>query len=216
MYSLWSRNAALSMLLVYPALSCGADSARAEPLETWLPKSIAFFRTLGFFEGAKEVSDDELGRRLAEKHRQEWGEALDPDYPLADLLLVRFDARRVWWEDTEADVYSGNTVYVDTLKRLGAISRGTFSPTSITERWASEEGPITVSFQHKGELITLRPEVMRDYLDLRILLDINRVIEKSGIQFELYEAFDQTAFIVALKPQEKHRLSKERNWRFAY
>ena len=54
-----------------------------------------------------------------------------------------------------------------------------------------------------------------DYIDLGILVDINRAIAPSGRQFELYEPFDQTAFVVCLTADQKHALI-QRGWAFAW
>jgi hypothetical protein len=177
----------------------------------WLTKRLEFFRRLEFFQAQAAMSNAELAEWLANRD----GVAFDISDPLADLRLVRGDRDRVWWNDTEADVCESGDVYRETLLQWARISRGAFTPTAITERWDSEEGPITVTFDHGGRLVTLNPEYANDWTDLEILIPLNRLLEPSGIQFELYEAFDQTAFIVALKAHEKAQLIRERGWRFA-
>jgi hypothetical protein len=177
----------------------------------WLTRALTLFRSLEFFRAQAAMSNAQLTEWLNDRGSIPF----DISDPLADLHLVRADRDRVWWNDTEADVCESNDVYRETLLEWARISRGAFTPTTITERWDSEEGPVTVTFEHKGQLVTLNPEYANDWMDLGILVPLNGVLQPSSIQFELYEPFDQTAFIVALKAHEKAQLIRERGWRFA-
>lgn len=179
---------------------------------TWLTESVRYFRQLGFLKKYHSLSDEELVKEL---HRVGWNSEPNPLYGVTDLSLLAMDKDAVWWHDTEADVFMGNNVYVRVLREWGSISRGTFLPEHIEEVWESADGPVEIRFAHHGDRFTIYAESFGDYLDLRVLLQINRLIRDSGIRFELYEAFDQSAFIIALTPLEKQKLEVERNWRFA-
>ena len=120
------------------------------------------------------------------------------DDPLRDLAVAEFDVDRVTWIDLEADVLDGNEVYVTTLKELGRISVGAFEPAEVTETWSSETGPIEVAFDIDGIQHELEPAYLEDWIDPGILTGINMIIADSGRRFELYRAFDQTAFMLAL------------------
>lgn len=160
-------------------------------------------------------ADEELATAIATWRADLSGEDLNPAEYLADLIVLGFDDERIWWRDTEADVGSGNTVYVQTLKEWSAISRGTFLPENVREDWTTEEGPIELTFVHRGQVVKLTPQYLDDYIDLGLLTSINSLIRNSGIRLELYKPFDQTGFIVALTASEKKRLEQERGWQFA-
>lgn len=182
--------------------------------DIWLREFLRFFRPMGFYEEFADLTDEELGKKLLDSYRTEFGE-IDPDDEYADLYLLKEDTNRVWWEDTEADVCDGNEVYVETLRRWHEISRGTFNPKGIKENWKTETGPIKVSFSLVGQQLCLNPKYRDDWLDLDLLLPINLRIRPTGKQFEVYEEFDQTAFVVVLTRDERSLLEQERNWRFA-
>lgn len=184
------------------------------PPRSWVIESLHYFRALGFFAADEALSDEELAGRLQKNNAEEWGMPVAPPDSQADLMLLRLDAERVWWEDTEADVCEGNGVYVDTLRAWGRISRGAFSPTDIDERWNSGRGPIRVSFKHRNRTEELHPDYCDDYLDMTLLDDINRMIHPAGYVFSTYFPFDQTAFVVVLTENEKKRLERERKWEF--
>jgi hypothetical protein len=105
-------------------------------------------------------------------------------------------------------------VYKKTLQEWSAISRGSFHPSNIVEDWHTEDGPIEISFAYLDQRIVLHPKFLNDYIDLDILVQINDLIQE--VQFELYQPFDQTGFVVALTSVEKENLQKKRKWLFAY
>jgi len=181
----------------------------------WLLQFVTSFRELGFFTEYAALSDDELATTLQVLHENEWGERIHPQQPFIDLSLLRWDKQRVWWEDTEADVCRENKVYTQTLHEWASISNGTFAPEHIQEEWEDEQGPITVTFTSHQQEVHLCPNYLDDYLDINILSPINQCLRHSGKEFALYEAFDQTAFIVMLTSEEKQKLRTERKWRFA-
>lgn len=104
-------------------------------------------------------------------------------------------------------------VYVTTLEEWAAISKGAFEPADIHETWDGGEGPVTVTFTLDGEHVELRPEYLEDWIDPRILTPINERIADSGRRFELFQAFDQSAFVMALTDAERNAL-QARGWCF--
>jgi len=42
--------------------------------------------------------------------------------------------------------------------------------------------------------------------------DLNRIVEDIGIRLEMTQLFDQTAYVVFLSPQAKHRLEDHQGW----
>ena len=105
------------------------------------------------------------------------------------------DTRHVWMDDTEADVCAENQVYCEFLRALAAISRGTFDPQDIAEVWATDEGPITVSFTLAGARHEVRPTVNDDWMDVGVLASINSLL--STHQFAC-AGIDQVALVVCM------------------
>lgn len=184
--------------------------------KNWFVETIEYFRSLNFFERYKQLSTAELAGIVSDWLKQDWDEELESPNILLELSLLSFDEDRVWWDDTEADVCRANLVYAKTLQAWRRISRGTFLPEEVEEHWETEEGPIEVSFTLTSQPVKLYPEYLEDYIDLNLLPQINKLIDKSNMQFELYQPFDQTGFVVVLTDQEKKMLQKKRSWRFAF
>ena len=186
-----------------PALRTGeAVSARAAAL-----------RGIGLFTDRRSLSDAELGTAIDRGIAATWGDQVGSKDPLLELYVAEQDHTRVWWRDLEADVGNGADVYKTTLDEWAAISVGAFTPTSVEETWASDTGPVTVTFKMAGVDHELRPEYIEDWIDPRIATDINRLIAGTNRQFLFFRAFDQTAFAMALTPEERQAL-EARGWCF--
>ncbi len=171
-----------------------------------------------FYNDYKDKSTDELATTIISLFHEEWGnkeEIIFPDY-YADIFLLKFDYKRVWWNDIEADVCMENEIYTETINEWSSISRGLFMPKNIIELWKGEKGPIEISFNYQDRNYLITPKYCDDYIDLEILFQINKIVNKSNLRFELYDPFDQTAFIVGLSEIEKNKLQQERKWKFAY
>jgi hypothetical protein len=93
------------------------------------------------------------------------------------------------------------------------VSAGSFQPDQIEESWESEAGPVTVRFTLDGEDVELAPEYLEDWMDPRIITPINERIATTGRQFTLVQAFDQTAYLLALDDRERAAL-EARGWCF--
>lgn len=96
-------------------------------------------------------------------------------------------------------------VYAETLAEWAKISDGAFAPTDLSEEWAGEEGPVSVSFRLGAECHTLHPQYRRDYLDLDILKAINALIVPSGRQFA-YASDVNFAVVLCLTAAERERI----------
>ena len=189
----------------------GACSVALPSGESVMERGVAL-REVGLFSGQAAMSGAELGEYLESELSEEWGDIADDD-PLIELFIAALDRERVWWRDLEADVVDGNDVYVAVLQEWATISRGSFIPESIEETWGSEEGPVTVRFVLEGETVELSPAYLEDWMDPKIVTPINDLIAESGRQFELFQAFDQTAFVIALEDGERQALLG-RGWCF--
>lgn len=173
---------------------------------------VGALRGVGLFADRGDLSDAELATAIQSDIVARWGE-LPEDSLEAELLIAERDEARVWWRDLEADVDESNQVYVTTLHEWAAISEGVFVPGSITETWSSAAGPIDVSFTLAGEELTLRPDYLEDWIDPRILDTINERLAPEGRRFTLFQAFDQTAVVLALTADERSAL-ENRGWCF--
>lgn len=170
-------------------------------------------REIGLFADRSSLSDAELGQSIQREIEEMWGDQLAADEPLMDLLVAERDETRVWWHDLEADVVAENRVYVATLEEWAAISEGAFAPSDIVETWASDQGPITVAFTADGQAHEVQPAVIDDWIDPSIASKINELIAPTGRRFEFFQAFDQTAFVMALDANERAAL-EGRGWCF--
>jgi len=187
--------------------------ASAFPTDESIATRVAALRRAGLFADRADLTDPALATEVEAAIADEWGGQIAADDPLIEMLVAAEDTTRVWWQDLEADVAKGNDVYRSLLEEWGRISVGAFEPTAIEETWASDTGPVTVSFDLDGEAQSLQPEVIEDWIDPRIATPINDLIASSGRRFEFVKAFDQTAFVLALTPAEQGAL-ESRGWCF--
>ena len=72
---------------------------------------------------------------------------------------------------------------------------------------------MTIRYVDGGTTRTLTPAYLEDWIDPGILVPINESIADSGRRFELYKAFDQTAFVITLTDAERLAL-EGRGWCF--
>jgi hypothetical protein len=191
---------------------CDADPFPPASEET-IEERVAALRAIGLFADRPDLDDAALAAEVEAGIADVWGDTLEPDDPLLDLIVAQEDRQRVWWQDLEADVLDGNDVYVETLQGLAAISLGAFEPEGVRERWASGEGPVTITFSLADRAHEITPAYLEDWIDPGILVPINELIASAGRRFELYKSFDQTAFVMALTDAERQGL-EARGWCF--
>ena len=185
----------------------------AFPRDESFTERAAALRDIGLFADFQGLSDQELAEQLEAALSEEWGEQIPEDDPLFELFVAALDRTRVWWGDLEADVADGNDVYASVLDEWAAVSVDSFQPDQIEETWESDAGPVTVRFTLDGEEVELAPEYLEDWVDPRIITPINERIAPTGRQFTVVQAFDQTAFLMALDQAERAAL-EARGWCF--
>ena len=169
---------------------------------------IVFYQQLGFFAGAAPAT---VVRRYTTDHR----EPPDSQKPWDDVFLLSYADGEVWASDPEADVCAENEIYSEVLPQWASVSCGTFAPSDITEHWESENGPIVLSFQLGGQPASVTPSYQDDWIDLEVLLQINRLITPSGRQFEC--AVDGNfVLVLCLTSEQKSRMQIERKFPFAW
>lgn len=178
-----------------------------------IEERVAAFRALGLFGDRADVDDAALATEVEAGMTEAWGDTIEPDDPLLDLVIAEQDPQRVWWQDLEADVTDGNDVYVTTLDDWRSISQGAFEPEGVEEAWASPVGPVAITFSLGAESHEITAGYIDDWMDPGILVPINELVAQNGRRFELYKAFDQTAFVMALTDSERQGL-EARGWCF--
>lgn len=182
----------------------------------WLWEAVPYFRALGFYPNEQHLSDGELIEHIRAYHSEDWDDLLldAKDMAAADLWLLTPDTSQTWFHDLEG-VYRGESMYTRSLEEWAVLSRGAFTPTEVAETWASEHGPVNVTFSFRGETHTfVHPDGDDDFIDLRIVRWINQLIQPSQYRLEACDSLGDCRFIVALTPEEKEQLKRERGWAF--
>jgi len=190
----------------------GPACEAAMPTAQTIAERVTALRSMGFFADRTALTDEELAAEVAQGIADLYGNSIE-NQPFLDLLVLEQDERRTWWHDLEADVGRGGEVYALTLDEWAVISAGAFTPSEIMEAWASETGPVTVDFTLDGTAQTLGPAYLEDWIDPMILAPINDLIGASGRRYTLAQAFDQTAYLLALTADERSAL-EGRGWCF--
>ena len=196
-----------------PRPTSGGACTVALPEGETIGQRVAALREIGLFADRPDQSNEDVISDVDARLEETFGGTLTADDPYLDLIVASMDVSRVWWGDLEADVGAENQVYAATLEEWAAISEGAFDPQAIEERWASGSGPVTISYAVDGQAVELAPDYLEDWIDPRILTSVNEQIADSGRQFELFQAFDQSAFVMALTGSERTALVA-RGWCF--
>jgi hypothetical protein len=209
----------------------------ADPLppasDATVAQRVADLRAIGLFADQADLAATDLTTYVQDGIAETWGNSGDgsgdgvesgPSTPVSpgvvelppamlDLAVAQQDHARVWWQDLEADVAPENEVYVQTLAAWSEISAGAFDPQDIAETWAGPTGPVDVRFRLGDGAHVLHPAYLEDWIDPGILAPIDALIASSGRRFDLYKAFDQTAFVIVLTDPERRAL-EARGWCF--
>jgi hypothetical protein len=195
------------------ALSAPCDGALPSVSDASIETRVAALRKLGLFADRAGLSDEDLSAEITAALGDTWGDVSQIPDRLVDLAVADQDRHRVWWRDLEADVVKENEVYAQTIAEWGEISEGDFLPTDIVETWSGDAGPVVVTYKLAGVEQRLTPAYLEDWIDPTILVPINGSIAASGRRFELYKAFDQSAFVMALTGDERAAF-EARGWCF--
>ena len=197
------------------------------PISVWMllnkteTKTISLEGRIDYFYNNKLLANEfdsdskKTIRTLTKLYKKDWGDELDENDPHIDLIILKYISKLVWWEDTEADVINGNDVYVLALSEWKEITNQQFSPINIIEKWATERGDISVHFEMNGDDYKIHPRYLDDYLDIKVLTEINKLSIFNESQFEVYQPFDQTAFVIFLTKNQKKSL-KTFGWKFLW
>lgn len=172
-------------------------------------------RSLDFFQAYSDLSTSDLIVKLNDVYKEDNFSDIEFDSKYMEIVILRMDKSRVWWNDLEADVCSGNDVYTWVLPSLAQISRGTLDISDVKEIWESDEGPINVTFKNKSVPCTITPNYSSDWIDLLILNDLNILLNSTDYRFEIFEPDDQMVEIILLTKDEKQKLVQLQEWVFA-
>ena len=169
---------------------------------------VRYYQQLGFFVGAEPPA-------IVEQYREDHGALPDPGNPWDDVFLLTYAKHEAWADDPEADVCAENMVYSRVLPEWAKISQGSFPLTKIDENWETEEGPVRLQLQMGDRTLLITPKFYNDWMDLDILLQINRLIAGSGRRFEC--ALDGNfALVLCLTSKQKKTMKRQRCFPFAW
>jgi hypothetical protein len=168
---------------------------------------VRFYQDLGFFEGADPA-------HIVGRYTDDLGQPPREDMPWDDVYLLAYSQDQVWSDDPEADVCAGNLVYTGLLPEWARISQGAFAPSDVQEHWATETGPVTLTFQLAGQRVSVSPSYQDDWIDLDVLQQINSLIAQTGRQFEC-TADGNFAVVMCLTPEQKKAMRERRSFPFA-
>ncbi|MBM7569523.1 hypothetical protein [Paenibacillus sacheonensis] len=179
-----------------------------------------FYTDMGFFKDTN-FSNNEIVDKVLQTN--DFSQYFDPFsskegnyyFIYGDLFILNLDNKRIWFKDTEMDVVQGNNAYVKALNEWSFISMKKFNPQNITEEWKSTEGPVTVSFTIENKKYKLDLTKESDFINMDIISQINKIIEKSGYRFETI-GVDQRVCVVLLTIEEKDKIENERIIPFAH
>lgn len=123
------------------------------------------------------------------------------------VALLGGDERRVWQGDSEC-VYQPLRPYARLIERLAIIAGPLFCPKAIDERWLFAEGcTIRLSYLVGGRTATHWIRRANDYLDLRVLIGVNRLIDGAGYRFAAIGA-GQDSLIAFVDGAEEARIER--------
>ncbi|MET0944827.1 MAG: hypothetical protein ABWY22_05435, partial [Flavobacterium sp.] len=102
-------------------------------------ENIAVLRKCGFYEEFQNLTDTEVYNKLHSKRIKEYSEIFekpyDPGMNIDEFDLAYLDKQKMIYMDLESDVGAGNKVYKDVIKMFSLLSKGTFNPENIVEKW---------------------------------------------------------------------------------
>lgn len=169
---------------------------------------VRFYQQLGFFTKAEPAT---IIKQFSDDH----GLLPNSDNKWDDVFLLAYAKDKVWADDPEADVCAENKIYQEVLPEWAHISHGAFAPYNITEQWESDSGPITVWFQLGERLASVSPNYQDDWIDLKVLRQINRLIDGSGRQFEC-SSDGNFALVLCLTSEQKQTMRTKRQFPFRW
>ncbi len=178
-------------------------------IESWLTELVHYYRGFGFFGEFRDLSVPDLVETLLTLE-EEAGGAYEPDDFTADLRVLRWDELRVWTEDQQVLITPETQIYEATLQEWAEISRGSFSPEQVRERWDAPEGPVWVEMLVEGFPYALEALHHPHLLDLEILKEINQLLLHPFYRFELCEGSDRIVSVLTLTPEERVQIERER------
>lgn len=147
---------------------------------------------------------EELDFQFTEEERkamEEW-----PDAGYGDLLAMvgwgEFDNETWEWSPTSDQVYALDTevfnidrMYLDFFQGLLSISNGELPITDIIQDdsqvdWEEGTGTFQVTLNYNEKPYTFTADALHDWLDVGILEQVNRMLEKEGVEKRFYAAWN--------------------------
>lgn len=186
-------------------------------------ENIAVLRKCGFYEEFQNLTDTEVYNKLHSKRIKEYSEMFekpyDPGMNIDEFDLAYLDKQKMIYMDLESDVGAGNKVYKDVINMFSLLSKGTFNPENIVEKWQSDSGPVKVQFKFNNEIVKFEPKYSDDWLDIKIFeVCVNqiktkkiRIVECLG---ESKYGYGQCVAFMRLTEEEQKVLETEYHYKF--
>lgn len=185
----------------------------------WFLESVRYYRNLDFFKDCSHLSDVQLLDEIINHPGTNRTHHLFADIHSLSLqemevYLISWDKKRVWWGDMECDVYPGGKVYEFMLEDWSRISRDSFLPKNILEKWNEHTGLIELQFDMDGKHYQIELKYEDDWMDVNLVKKINKINYHSGYQFESLNVGCQALCLSVFTIDEKQRLEQERQLKF--
>jgi len=203
--------------------------------QTHLIAAIETLRQCGFFESSSGKTNDQIATSLLENLRNRTpSEHFFQEYPECSFdqeLLTTFsepanaesyktlakeDGTRVWYGDLEADVFEGNQVYERVVAEYAALSMGYLQPTTVTETWLAEEGPVMISLTHEGRQFTTELPYYDDWIAGELFTFLDDTMRSLGFPSTIHAEVNQgqDAFLVRATELELTQMKERLGWIF--
>lgn len=186
-------------------------------------QDISILRKCGFFEEFQNLTDIEVFDKLHARRIKEYSEMFeklyDPGMNIDEFELACLDNHKMIYIDLEADVSSENHVYKDVINMFSLLSKGTFDPENIEEKWLSHSGPIKVKFKFNNEIVGFEPKYSDDWLDSKVFEICMDKIKTKNIRIveclgENKYGYGQSVAFMRLTETEQKILEKEYHYKF--
>jgi hypothetical protein len=148
------------------------------------------YRSAGWFEG-DVASDEDVTRRARERWWAEWEQEVDTAGSDDGIFLCFADPTRAIWFDPEADTCEENATYLSVLDDLAALTGGPIPLEGVSEDWQREPGRVYVTYRIDGVGHELALHQNDDWVDPKIIEQINRSLPPDGRRFYVFDGGGQ-------------------------
>jgi hypothetical protein len=161
-----------------------------DPAHRELIELVRRYRSAGWFAG-DVASDEDVARRAREGWWAEWEQEVDTAAPDDGIFICAADPGRAIWFDPEADTCEENATYLSVLDDLAAVTGGALRLVGVSEDWHREPGRVYVAYEVDGVGRELALHQFDDWVDPKIIEQINRSLPPDGGRFYVFDGGGQ-------------------------